>query len=274
VTVTASEQAAFFRANGYLLCAGVFSSAEVDELRRAVDGVIARATGTPFDMNHAWSAARDGDADEVNQVVLKGFHDLQYHDAAFARAVAHPRLVEALTIVIGPDVQLHHTKMLVKPPERGAPFPMHQDYPYFPHARHTVTAASIHLDDATEENGCLRVIPGSHKLGPIAETGESNELDSAKYPIEEGVRVPAKAGDVLLFNYLTIHGSGVNASDRPRRNILFQYRDRADEPLLGGDGRERHVDWGQGMMVSGVNEAWFARRHRFDLRPAGDAVTQ
>ena len=160
--------------------------------------------------------------------------------------------------------------MLVKPPEKGAPFPMHQDYPYFPHARHSVTAASIHLDDATEENGCLRLIPGSHKLGPIAETGESNELDSAKYPIEEGVPVPGKAGDVLLFNYLTIHGSGVNASDRPRRNILFQYRDPADEPLLGDDGRESHVDWGQGLMVAGVNETWFARRPRFDLRPAGD----
>jgi hypothetical protein len=69
--------------------------------------------------------------------VLKGFHNVQYQDAAFARAAVNPGLVEVLTELIGPNVQLHHTKMLVKPPEQGAPFPMHQDYPYFPHERHS-----------------------------------------------------------------------------------------------------------------------------------------
>ena len=77
---------------------------------------------------------------------------------------------------------------------------------------------------------------------------------------------------MLLFNYLTIHGSGVNRSDRPRRNILFQYRDPADEPVLAADGREEHVDWGAGLMVAGANPAWFSRRPRFDLRPADGAL--
>jgi phytanoyl-CoA hydroxylase len=267
VTADAREQAAFFRDNGYLVCRGVFGGEEVEEMRRAVDAIVSHAAGSAFDMNHAWSAAR-GDGDELRDVVLKGFHDLQYHDAVFARAVAHPRLVEALTRVIGPNVQLHHTKMLVKPPEKGAPFPMHQDYPYFPHARHTVTAASVHLDDANEDNGCLRVVPGSHKLGPLEAIGASHVVDSAEYPIEDGVPLPAQAGDVVLFNYLTIHGSGVNASDRPRRNVLFQYRDPADEPLPDDEGRDRHVNWGQGMMVAGENASWFERRPRFELRPA------
>lgn len=265
--MTESEGSEFFREHGYLLCKGVFDGDEVEAMRRAVDAIVSRAAGTPFDMNHAWSGDHLGD-EELRKVVLKGFHDLQYHDCAFTRAVSHPRLVDALTRVIGPNVQLHHSKMLVKPPETGAPFPMHQDYPYFPHTRHTVTAASVHLDDATEENGCLRVIPGSHRLGPLPEIGESKALDSAEYPMERGLPVPAKAGDVLLFNYLTIHGSGVNSSERPRRNVLFQYRDPSDEPLVPEDGRERHVNWGQGLMVAGENPGWFARRHRFELRPA------
>ena len=77
----------------------------------------------------------------------------------------------------------------------------------------------------------------------------------------------------MLFNYLTIHGSGVNRSNRPRRNILFQYRDHADEPVLGDDGREDHVNWGQGLMVAGQNETWFERRHRFELRPGGRSLS-
>jgi hypothetical protein len=138
-----------------------------------------------------------------------------------------------LTQLIGPNVELHHTKMLVKPPENGAPFPMHQDYPYFPHERHTMLAASIHLDDTDEENGCLHVVPGSHSLGPLQTTGESKNLDT---PLEEGTALPCAAGDVLFFNYLTIHGSGVNRSTRTRRNVLFQYRDPADPPLLRDGG--------------------------------------
>jgi ectoine hydroxylase-related dioxygenase (phytanoyl-CoA dioxygenase family) len=256
------DDAAFFREHGYLLCKGVFADAEVEELRGAVEGVRARAAGTDADRNHAWAAAQAGEGEE--QVVLKGFHDLPYHDAVFLRALAHPRLVEALVAAIGPNVQLHHTKMLVKPPEQGAPFPMHQDHPYFPHERHTLVAASIHLDDTDEENGCLRVVPGSHRQGPLEPTGASHTLEVR---LEEGTPLPAAAGDVVFFNYLTVHGSGVNASSRTRRNVLFQYRDPEDAPALVG-GREEHVDWGQGLMVAGHNPAWFARRPRFDLRPA------
>ena len=70
---------------------------------------------------------------------------------------------------------------------------------------------------------------------------------------------------MLLFNYLTIHGSGVNASDRPRRNVLFQYRDPEDPPLLR-DGHEEHVDWGMGLMVAGRNPVYWERRPQFQLR--------
>ncbi len=248
------SDAAFYREHGYLLAKGVFGAAEVEEMREAIGRILDAVAGTEHDENHRWGAVRE-------ETVLKGFHNVQYHAGVFTRAVAHPRLVGVLTSLIGPNVQLHHTKMLVKPPEQGAPFPMHQDYPYFPHERHTMLAASIHLDDADEENGCLRVVPGSHLRGPIEETGESHALD---VPLSAGTPLPASAGDVAFFNYLTIHGSGVNRSARTRRNVLFQYRDPEDPPLLR-DGREEHVNWGQGLMVAGHNPVYWQRRPRFEL---------
>ena len=259
----------FYRANGYVLCAGVFDAAEVEEMRAALDLILESVSGTEHDANHAWRT--DGDP-PPSELVLKGFHNVQYHDAAFTRAAVHPNMVAVLTRLIGPNVQLHHAKMLVKPPERGAPFPMHQDYPYFPHTRHTVTAASIHLDDAGLDNGCLRVVAGSHRQGPLPDHGPSRHVDAAAYPIEEGTPCPARAGDVLFFSYLTVHGSGVNASARTRRNVLIQYRDPADLPVLE-DGLEAHVDWGQGMMVAGRNPHYWQRRPRFALQsPAGAAA--
>ena len=156
-------------------------------------------------------------------------------------------ITNVLTKLIGPNVQVHHSKMLVKPPENGAAFPMHQDHPYFPHENHTMTAASIHLDDANDENGCLHVIPKSHKNGPIPHIG-AYYLDHKEYPIDSGVACPAEAGDVLFFNYLTIHGSKPNLSNRTRRNVLVQYRDPVDPPT-----KDVHVNWGQGLMAAGEN---------------------
>ena len=248
----------FYREHGYLHARGVFDAAEVEEMRAAIERILAAVAGTEHDANHTWAAVQQ-------EAVLKGFHDVQYHDAVFTRAVAHPRLVALLTQLLGPNVQLHHTKMLVKPPANGAPFPMHQDYPFFPHARHSVTAVSVHLDDANEENGCLRVVPGTHTLGPIDEVGDANELSPTEYPPDGGIAIPAEAGDALIFNYLTVHGSGVNRSERTRRNVLFQYRDPEDEPVRRG-AVEEHVDWGAGFMVAGVNPLWFERRPRFTLQ--------
>lgn len=239
-----TQDVEFYKQNGYLLVKGVFGPDEVNEMRKAVDGIVERAARAKKDVNHQWQ----GDflpPEELKKLVLKGFHDVHYHDAVFMNAVIHLNMVSVLTKLIGPNVQLHHSKMLVKPPENGAAFPMHQDYPYFPHRDHTMLAASLHLDDADDENGCIRVFPGSHLAGPLPHIGR-HYLDAKKYPIDQGVPCPAQAGDVLFFNYLTIHGSYPNKSERIRRNVLFQYRDVTDPPL-----EDVHVNWGQGLMVAG-----------------------
>ncbi|MBM7551507.1 phytanoyl-CoA dioxygenase family protein [Thalassobacillus pellis] len=243
------KDVAFYQENGYLLVKNVFNHEEVTRMQKGVDGIIQRATEAELDRNHAWQ----GDylpKRELKKLVLKGFHDIHYQDASFTAALSHPNMNAILTELIGPNVQLHHSKMLVKPPENGAAFPMHQDYPYFPHKNHTMLAASVHLDDADLENGCLHVVPGSHHQGPIPHRGQ-HYLDAKEYPIDQGKACPAKAGDVLFFNYLTIHGSKPNTSDRTRRNVLFQLRDPEDPPV-----NNEHVNWGQGLMVCGQNPTY------------------
>ncbi|TVY05420.1 phytanoyl-CoA dioxygenase family protein [Paenibacillus cremeus] len=240
------DQVKFYQEQGYLLVKGVFNSEEVETLRGSVDTFLQRAAASKYDRSHAWQ----GDylpPEELKKLVLKGFHDVQYHDAAFMRMITQPNLVHIFTKLIGDNVQLHHTKMMVKPPEKGAAFPMHQDYPYFPHSKHSMMLASIHLDPTNEENGCVHVIPGSHKQGPLPHVG-SHYLNHKEYPIDSGIPCFAEPGDVLFFNYLTIHGSPINRSDRFRRNILVQVRDPEDAPT-----NDKHVNWGQGLMLHGIN---------------------
>jgi ectoine hydroxylase-related dioxygenase (phytanoyl-CoA dioxygenase family) len=236
----------FYKTNGYLLVRGVFSQNEVEQMRTAIDGILNRAAQSKFDSNATWQ----GDylpPDQLKKLVLKGFHDVHYQDASFTRAAIHPNMASVLSQLIGPNVQLHHSKMLVKPPENGAAFPLHQDAPYFPHANHSMLAASVHLDDSDMENGCLCVIPGTHKNDIMPHVGRYY-LDHKEYPLSMATPCPAKAGDVLFFNYLTVHGSDVNRSTRNRRNVLYQYRDPMDIPTA-----DVHVNWGQGLMVCGEN---------------------
>ena len=139
--------------------------------------------------------------------------------------------------------------MFIKPPEKGAPFPMHQDVPYFPHQHHSMIAAIIHFDDAPDEKGCVRVVPGSFKLGPLEHLKDGgHHLSTDEYPVAECTPCPAEAGDVLFFSYLTIHGSGLNESSEARTTMLIQMRDPEDLPVV-----DTHHSRGQGAMLRGVD---------------------
>src|SRR4051812_4406724 len=134
-------------------------------------------------------------------------HDVHFRSAAFTRLLTDPRLTGPAQDIIGPNVQLHHNKMFIKPPEKGSPFPMHQDYPYFPHRDHSMIAVILHFDDAPEEKGCLCAYPGSHKLGPVEAYGSDHHASEDLYPIAGATTIPAKAGDAIFMSYLLIHGS-------------------------------------------------------------------
>ena len=106
-----------------------------------------------------------------------------------------------------------------------------------------------HFDNAPLEKGCIRVVDGSHKNGPIPHVADGGwHLPFDQYPLESSVACPAKAGDVLFFSYLTVHGSGVNTSTEARTTLLVQMRDPEDQPTI-----VTHLSRGQGMMLRGVD---------------------
>jgi ectoine hydroxylase-related dioxygenase (phytanoyl-CoA dioxygenase family) len=232
------EQRRFYDANGYLLIKGFVSADEAAALRAEVHAIAARQGPT----NATWSSVAD------QGTILEHSHDVQFRSAAFTRLLVDERLTGLFTSLIGPNVQLHHNKMFIKPPERGSPFPMHQDHGYFPHRGRSMTAAILHLDDAPDEKGCVRVYPGSHKLGPLPAHGQDHHVETERFPLAGATAIEAGAGDLLVFNYLTVHGSGLNRSDESRTTWLVQVRDPEDEPVS-----EQHQSRGQGMMLAGVD---------------------
>jgi phytanoyl-CoA hydroxylase len=243
-----------YRANGYALVRNVFDAETLGALQQETDALLERASQSGRATEATWRGAwREGagvgiaDAPPVTRV--DSIHNVQNHSAVFTRVLVDPRLTDLAAELIGPNVQLHHTKLHNKPPAVGSPFPMHQDYPYFPHTRHTPIAAIIHLDDSTIDNGCLCAVPGSHTRGPIEHLKDNSfYLSPDEWPLERADPVVANAGDVLLFSYFTVHGSYVNTSPRPRRILLIQMRAPDDHPTT-----EQHRSPGQGTMLRGTN---------------------
>jgi ectoine hydroxylase-related dioxygenase (phytanoyl-CoA dioxygenase family) len=247
------EQFDFYNENGYLLVEGLLSPEEAATLRRETHDLAARLQ-RHRDIDATWGSARElndaGQNGAAPRTQLLHCHDVQFQSAAFSRLIVDERVTGVAADIIGsPNVQLHHTKMFIKPPEKGSPFPMHQDQPYFPHERHSMIAVILHFDDAPIEKGCVRVVPGSHKLGPLQHEGEGGwHLPFEQYPLESSTPCPAKAGDALFFSYLTVHGSGVNTSDEARTTLLIQMRDPSDPPII-----HTHESRGQGMILRGID---------------------
>jgi ectoine hydroxylase-related dioxygenase (phytanoyl-CoA dioxygenase family) len=91
-------------------------------------------------------------------------------------------------------------------------------------------AGIVHLSNATDEMGCLRVYPGSHRLGRVPQT--SGQIDSEllrEYPLEKATLVECEPGDVVFFHYFTLHGSMPNRSPRTRKTVLVQMHAGNDE---------------------------------------------
>jgi len=237
MSTSTSEIAAFFRENGYYHARNIFSPSEVSELERDFDRIVRQLSGSGEEVETRWQGAEMEKIAPKNSVVVHT-HNVQIYSSAWLRAFLQARFLEVAQAVLGrPDVILHHSKLFQKPAEKGAPFPMHQDWSYFPTLKDTMMAGVIHVSEATDEMGCLRVYPGSHKLGRLADSGGqgSSEDHALKdYPLENALKVEAEPGDVVFFHYLTLHGSMPNRSQKIRKTVLAQLH-RGDDSVEEGN---------------------------------------
>ncbi len=247
MALLSEKQLRQYREEGFTVVSGLFTAEELNDLEEAFDGIVARRTAKKADADATWRG-EEFKKRYGGDMRLFVTHDVQAYSAAWSKVLVHERLTAAFSeLMDSPNVQLHHTKLFQKPPEKGSAFPMHQDYPYFPHERHTMMAGIIHISEATEDMGCVCVYPGSHKNGPMP-CYEHNHLNPDEWPIEGAVKCPAQRGDVVFFNYLTVHGSGINASDKTRKTVLLQVRDPADRPT-----EDAHRSHAQGLIMRGVH---------------------
>ncbi len=217
-----SEIKKFYDINGYYIARGVFNKDEIHALEEDFDHIVAQLVGSKETVNSRWKGP-EMERLGATQTNIIGVHNVQQFSGRWHRALLQEKFLAVREELLGPDILLHHSKLFMKPPEVGSPFPMHQDWTYFPTIKDTMLAAIIHVSVATDAMGCFRVYPGTHKLGRISGTSGQEKSDLLeRYPIEGGTPLEAGPGDVVFFHYFLLHGSLPNTSDKMRKTVLVQ----------------------------------------------------
>ena len=213
----------FYDRNGYLVVDAIYSPDEVAAMRAVVAELVGRASGirdhdSVYDLEPSHTAERP----RVRRIK----EPYKVHPL-FRQMAEHPRLVAVLKALIGPDLRLHGGKINIKAAEYGSPVEWHQDWAFYPHTNDDILAIGVMLDDMTEENGPLLIMPGSHK-GPTydhhADGCFSGAIDPTVNPmdVDKAARVTGRAGACSFHHVRAVHGSEQNRSGRDRMLLLYQ----------------------------------------------------
>ena len=227
------EQRAFYDENGYLLLPGFFSEDELapwqerflaivneevppaDEMLVMRDVMVVKGAVEPGSKAEAVAKVQDFHQDEV----LYGGYSL------------HPRLLDVVEQFTGADVKTIHSMLINKPPNVDGRHALHQDLLYFPfRPADRIVATWTALEPCTRENGCLVVVPGTHKgrLMPH-ENPDWEWVNRAYFGVKgmgsgtERVHLEMAPGDTVFFHPLLVHGSGRNRTGGFRRAISTHY---------------------------------------------------
>ncbi len=229
--VVGDDQVRFYVENGYLVVPDLIEADELEELKR--DTVRIALGDYPCEALKPLPAGTT--QDEALRSILC-IHMPHYVSPLMLKYVQHPKICGVLSQIVGAhlpwwdgSVKCMQSMLFVKPPGfQGQAW--HQDEIYIPTRDRTLCGAWIAMDDATIENGCLWVVPGSHRQGYLyAMRGHENpdEFDSGEksWGFDESVEVPVevKAGGLVFFNGYLLHRSQKNRSSRYRRVLVNHY---------------------------------------------------
>jgi hypothetical protein len=231
------DEIARYQREGWVKPAYRLPRKRVDAMREALDDLIARNPGVRPEK--LVSAHIEGDNGEG----VRG-------SAAFLDLARDPEIVELVSGVIGEDVILWGCHVFCKPPVDGYETPWHQDGHYWPIRPLATCTVWVALEPSTRENGCLRVIPGSHAahaLHPHLHEDRSDltlnqRMAAGSFDEGEAVDVELDAGEMSLHDVYMIHGARANTSTRRRTGVALRYMpstslfDRSLRPVDGQTG--------------------------------------
>ena len=221
------QQITQFKLNGFLVVEHVLSTDEVEALAAHTDLIAAgEAEHIPETSIQLEKVFRDGSKAVTNQVLsVRKLFNLAVYDEVMWRHVSNPKTVDIVADLLGTDdIKMYGDQLFMKSPEVGTAQPWHQDSAswrdIFPM---DLVTAWTSIDHATEDNGCLNFIPGTHRWGMMQSNRLKHFLEvlgGDEWPI---VPVPLRPGSISFHHSLTLHQSNANRLGKRRRGYAVYY---------------------------------------------------
>jgi ectoine hydroxylase len=214
-----------FNNDGYIIKKNLFSEDEINKLKKFIES----------------SSEKKNESRETRSSTGKLNITLWDHpsDDLFGKFSTNERIVKPMEEYLGDEVYHYHSKIIWKKPGDGG-FDWHQDYGYWYHNAclyPDMGSCFIMLDKATKENGCLKVLKGSHKVGRIghgvSDTPEQTADMERIAELEkrhESVYITAEPGDALFFHANLLHSSDENKSSESRRTLIVCFNTKSNNP--------------------------------------------
>jgi phytanoyl-CoA hydroxylase len=266
----------FFAEHGYLVLEHGLTSAEVLQLNQTALEICRGQHGAVVGLEPATPEELD---DEVLRRYLCIHFPHKLSHVAY-EMLSQPRVVDVLTACVSPNVKAMQSMLFIK--ASGKPGQAwHQDEYFIPTRDRSLIGAWIALDDATVENGCLWVIPGSHKAGVLYPQHQQRDQrfdctgESVFFPYtdQDAVPVEVRAGSVVFFNGYLLHRSLPNYATSGYRRVLVNHYMSAESllPWMGENGATG--DYRDIVMVAGTDPYAFKgleERAAAHVRPSGE----
>jgi phytanoyl-CoA hydroxylase len=261
--ILSQQQLDEFHLRGYVNGGRVLDDAAVDLLRDELQKVMeGRSANQPLlNRNLLGGSSEYGEqANAAKQVVVQIVNMFEASEA-YLEHCKNPLITEAVARLCNntDTLRVWHDQIQYTPARIGGPTGWHQDFPAWPILQPAdLISAWVALDDAEIDNGCMWMVPGSHRWGKVGL--QSGENFAPKYDPEqlpEGVEAKAeplivKKGCVAFHHCMTWHGSPPNQSDRPRRAIAVHYMPGYTIYVKGrGHPCEKHVTVQSGEVLQG-----------------------
>ncbi len=243
------DAVAFYREHGYLAVTAALTPDEVAESAKTLDElIIGKRTGHTQTMYEraAKEAGIDNLTDEQKLAMVRKLVFNGESGMACGLPVRHAGLMRVVRLLMGGrEPQPFQIMAMLKPPRGGREKPWHQDHAYFNlHLNDRIVGVWIALDEATIDNGCMQLLDGGHKLGPIHHWKRRDwQICDTQVMGKPSVAAPLPPGGVLFFDSLLPHGTPTNRSPKGRRAMQFHYapadgRDIAEADRLAIFGTE------------------------------------
>jgi phytanoyl-CoA hydroxylase len=224
-----------YRRDGYLAVEGLLSPAEVAAAEAAL-GDLLRGRVAGFDgvqpepeLRVRWESM----SPEERERTARKLWLFAAHEPRMEALTRHPAIHRILERLIGEPCALIQDMALLKPALVGSEKPWHQDMAYFDRSPpEKLVGVWLAIHPATVENGCMHVMPGSHRAGPVPHVHRRDcQIADERVAVGQAVAVPLAPGGALFFASLLQHGTPPNTSPERRWAIQFHYAGLSTERI-------------------------------------------